>query len=288
MNIFEFMQRFDTFKKIDDFLLRENIVSDQIICSCGNPMKRVYKTNKCRYFFRCIKKSCRKETSCYYGTIFENASLPFTKIMIILFLWTKKISIMKIVDITNISHKTVSSYIKQVESLICCSLDEEDCIIGGPGIMVQIDESKFGKRKYNRGHPVDGVWILGGVEITPERKIFLKVINNRNANTLVEIITSHVRTGSIIVTDCWRGYSRLGLFGYEHKTVNHSEVFVNEEGFHTNNIEGTWSSLKRNTSARNRTENLIKGKLFEYIWRRKNEGNIWNALIEAIRMGHIH
>ena len=35
--------------------------------------------------------------------------------------------------------------------------------IGEDGIIVEIDESKFGKRKYNRGHRVDGCWVLGGV-----------------------------------------------------------------------------------------------------------------------------
>ena len=39
--------------------------------------------------------------------------------------------------------------------------------IGGIGIVVEIDESKFGKRKHNCGHKVDGVWVVGMVEITP-------------------------------------------------------------------------------------------------------------------------
>ena len=34
--------------------------------------------------------------------------------------------------------------------------------IGGPGKRVQIDESKFGKRKKNRGHGVEGQWVFGG------------------------------------------------------------------------------------------------------------------------------
>lgn len=46
-------------------------------------------------------------------------------------------------------------------------------MIGGPGVIVEVDESKFGKRKYNKGHKVPGVWVFGGVERTLERKCFL-------------------------------------------------------------------------------------------------------------------
>ena len=29
---------------------------------------------------------------------------------------------------------------------------------------MQIDENKFGKRKYHRGHHVEGQWVFGGKE----------------------------------------------------------------------------------------------------------------------------
>ena len=36
--------------------------------------------------------------------------------------------------------------------------------IGGPIKTIEIDDSVFGRRKYNRGHPVKGQWVFGGVE----------------------------------------------------------------------------------------------------------------------------
>jgi hypothetical protein len=36
--------------------------------------------------------------------------------------------------------------------------------IGGPRKTAEIDETKFGQRKYNRGHAVKGQWVFGGVE----------------------------------------------------------------------------------------------------------------------------
>ena len=45
-------------------------------------------------------------------------------------------------------------------------VQDEKQKIGGPGIIVEMDESKFGHRKYNRGHRVESPWVVGGVERT--------------------------------------------------------------------------------------------------------------------------
>ena len=36
--------------------------------------------------------------------------------------------------------------------------------IGGDGVEVEIDESKFGRRKYHRGRYVEGHWVFGEAE----------------------------------------------------------------------------------------------------------------------------
>lgn len=112
--------------------------------------------------------------------------------------------------------------------------------LGGPGIVVEIDESKFGKNKHHRGHPVEGVWVVGGVERTPQRKCFLTTVPNRNAITMQTIVQRFVKQGSIIHTDFWASYNRIEEWGnYTHRAVNHSVGFINDEGVHTNTIEGT-------------------------------------------------
>jgi hypothetical protein len=35
---------------------------------------------------------------------------------------------------------------------------------GGSGVEVEIDESKFGRRKYYKGHRVEGQWVFGMFE----------------------------------------------------------------------------------------------------------------------------
>ncbi|KAG0434455.1 hypothetical protein DMUE_5174 [Dictyocoela muelleri] len=111
-------------------------------------------------------------------------------------------------------------------------------------IIVEIDESKFGKPKYNRGHKVNETWVLGGVERTEKRKIFLEVFDKINKDFLTEIIKKYVQKGSIIHTSMWRGYNDL-CNDFTHFTVNHSHEFVNKEnGAHTNLIKGTWHAVK--------------------------------------------
>ena len=64
--------------------------------------------------------------------------------------------------------------------------------IGGPGRIVEIDESKFGKRKYHRGRRVDGCWVLGAVLRSIEdghaEMIRLSIVHDRTRDTLQGLI----------------------------------------------------------------------------------------------------
>jgi transposase-like protein len=116
--------------------------------------------------------------------------------------------------------------------------------IGGPHKTVEIDERKFGRRKYHRGHHVKGQWVFGGVERGSGRK-FLVPVPDRTADILVAIIHDWIEPGTTVISDCWGAYHDLDSQGFTHRTVNHSIYFVDPDiGDHTNNIESMWRSIK--------------------------------------------
>jgi transposase-like protein len=161
-------------------------------------------------------------------------------------------------------------------------------MIGGEGIVVEIDESKLGKRKFHRGHRVDGVWLLGGVERTAEKRTFFAHVADRSSATLLTLIARYVHPGSIVYTDCWRGYEGIKReLGMMHFTVNHSEYFRDPvTGVHTNTIEGTWNGLKICINSRNRVRDGIEAHMGEFQWRREHKNDKWDAFINLLRDIH--
>ena len=148
------------------------------------------------------------------------------------------------------SPSTVSKYYTMFRNIITdAMLAMGDRKIGGAGTTVEIDESIFGKRKYNRGSVKGrGMWVLGGV-CRETGDVFLErcTNNRRDRPTLERIITTHVEKGTRIITDGWKAYAHLEELGYAWDWVNHSKNFVKPgtSDVHTEGIEGRWHCVKR-------------------------------------------
>jgi len=236
--------------------------------------------------FRC--HSCNTSKASYADTIFKGCKISKGHVLLLGYLFVCEIPLIKVSQMTGHCPKTVRYWHNLFRQAITFNLEatNDENKIGGDGVVIEIDESKFGKRKYNRGHRVEGVWVVGGRERTQEKRMFAVKVDDRSAETLLALIQRHVHPGSIIITDCWKGYKSDGLIelGMLHTTVNHSLHFVDPTtGAHTNGIEGTWSAMKVSIPKRKRTENDIEPCLFEYVWRRNNQGNLWASFIIAIK-----
>jgi ISXO2-like transposase domain len=266
------------------FLLHCEIFYSIEACpNCGSNVTLVNKS------YRCTNTICRKRISLYEGTIFSKSKLKCNEVMHIAYLWLAGCNNSTILNLIGHSTITITNFIALFRQLVTTSLDADDTIIGGEGIVVEIDESKFGKRKYNRGRRVEGVWIIGGVERTAQRLMFAEVVERRDAATLMEVISRHVAPGSIVHTDLWRGYTDISeVLDVEHRTVNHSLHFVNPvDGTHTNTIEGTWNGMKIKISSRKRSREGMEEHLFEFIWRRKHKDDLWGGFIQSLKTVHI-
>lgn len=262
----QFREMFPTEQATVNYLMNNNLFYTEHNCSeCGTQTKRYGNPDR----FVCNKRGCTKRgsrISVRIGTFFYKSHMSCLEILNLAHLWLCEVHVKSCILLTGHSSTTVCAYYAHFRQLVTSSLSEEDQVIGGEGVIVEIDETKLGKRKYNRGHRVDGVWVLVGIERNSGGKIFLVPVPNRSAETLRMVIASHVRPGSIVNTDLWRGYRNLEDLNLTHVTVNHSQSFVDPVTLScTNTAEGLNSGLKRKIPIRNRVKNEIRLHLGEYV-----------------------
>jgi transposase-like protein len=232
---------------------------------------------------RCTWAHCGKRFSLVEGTPFYNSHLPTLIVLKVLRMWCAKVSLCSIAELLGISRQTVSAVIKKLKTPLIRNYYSRLDKIGGKDIIVEIDESKFGKVKYHRGHRVKGVWVFGMVERTPARRIVFVPVNDRKRETLTNVLKKYVDEQSIIHSDCWRSYNELCNHFSAHKTVNHSENFVDPvTNTHTNTIEGNWCGVKSQTTITHRTKNFVELYLIRYILRRNYKDMMFEMLIKYL------
>ena len=163
----------------------------------------------------------------------------------------------------------------------------------------QVDESLFGKRKYNRGHMVNGSWVVGVCEEgqhADRKKLRMEVCPNRNQATLTPFILKYVRPGTWLAHDYWRGYADgtqgttdiLAAEGIRGMPVNHDKGFKEWSPKHrkwvnTNTIEGNWNAVIAKVPKRHYRYDLLTPHLREVEWDRQFGDDLWTAWWTALQ-----
>jgi hypothetical protein len=111
--------------------------------------------------------------------------------------------------LTGHSSKAFPEFYEHFRKLVASAQEDKDQIIGGLGIIVEVDKPKMGKRKYHRGHIVNGVWAVAGIEPTEATKVFEVSVEDGSPNTLIGLLSKHVAVGSIFYANLWKGYSQI-------------------------------------------------------------------------------
>ena len=226
------------------------------------------------YCWRC--PGGRHYASVRSDSLLASKEFPLSKFIQLLWLYCNYSSVSQTAGILSMCPKKIRSMFKAIRQCMAEDMIDGSTMIGGPGEIVEIDDSKFGKRKYNRGRRVMGKWVLGGIQRGSGNCFLVECSDNRrDHNTLTSLIKQHVRRGTTIITDKWKGYVHLDRHGYNHFDVNHSRNFVDPvTGAHTNMVEGMWFHTKRNVKRGHgnvRTDsNSLSIALYEYMWQKKH------------------
>jgi transposase-like protein len=279
---------FDNEENAIMYLIENNYVNKYDKCMKCNSEMKLYIKEK---IYKCKNYKCRKSVSPFKGTIFSKMKLPTNIQVHLLYEFLKKTPPTVLSSSLEIDRKTITKYNKLFRSYLKDKqLYNKREKIGGRNEIVEIDEYKLAKRKYNKGHRVEGVWIIGGIQRSrlktkiqnENKKMFLLPIKERNIENIDKIIEKYVKKGTTIYTDCWKGYNNLKNIGYKHKTVNHSKHFKDPEtGVHTNTIEGTWNGFKHSMPPTNRNKKNINLHIKEFLWRKKHrERNMWTQFLK--------
>lgn len=275
-----------------EWLAKRRLIKNTAKCdNCDNFMRIMKNKNtKLGYLWTC-KRPCRNLKSILYDSFFSESKLGPAIILNYMYLWTIQSTQEQNCLELNINKNTAVEWSKDIREICMVRMIDETETIGGLDenqnpIVVEIDESIFFKRKYNRGRLRSAQWVFGAVERN-SKKCFLVPVENRTKETLLEIIRQRIRPGTRIISDGWRAYRDLVNDGnYEYSFVIHEDNFVspNDPSIHTQNIENLWLHAKRLLRKQfGTTEELLLGYLYEFMFRnRYSKENLFGKLLTTV------
>jgi hypothetical protein len=140
------------------FLEDVGLIRSKVTCNfCGRDITWCADPKRRSFRWRCRRRSvvvCSESKSIKHGSWFHHSNLTFQEVLLLTYIMyhtpanaTKHehgFSPTTLADWGQFCRETMLVYMER------CSE------IGGPNNTVEIDESKIGKRKYGRGHPVKG------------------------------------------------------------------------------------------------------------------------------------
>ena len=211
----------------------------------------------------------RKRQKCGYkisdrtGTFLEKSHLAPWQVLLFANSWVRKHFSQETLKINlDMSYKTITDWRSFCSEVTLSWQENLQEVLGGPGIVVEIDETVIVKRKYHKGRLLKEIWVFGGIERESKKCFAVELLAGfnlaelprddrvkrlpRDTDTLLPIIQRFIRPGSIIYSDGWGAYHSLSNNGYTHKTVIHEENFIDpkDRNVHTQTVERMWKDLK--------------------------------------------
>ncbi|XP_076057630.1 male abnormal protein mab-31-like isoform X2 [Oratosquilla oratoria] len=235
------------------------------------------------------KKQCTYSVSDYKGTFLERSHIQPWQLVCFINKWVLK----------NFSHEdairdlqfstATSVHWRSFCSEVCEEWYNHQEPIGGPGIVVEIDETLISRRHANVGKNLSQVRMFGGIERESKKRVLVPLVDpegeERDIETLVPIIRHFIRQGSVIVSGSRRAYTNLGDIGYTHDAANHSKKIVasGDREVHTENIKRLWRDVKEWVLRPGIRPRYFRQYLARYIFLKQCYGKEIHAFLQAVR-----
>jgi transposase-like protein len=189
---------------------------------------------------------CRKPFTVTVGTVFEDSKIPLNKWLLGFRLMAgskKGISAHQLHRSLGITYKSAWFMAHRIRE----AMDIDSGPLGGPGIVVEADETFVGGKAKNRAtrSPAPKKPVMALVE--RDGRVASRHVANVTAKELRPLVVVKVDRASYLMTDEAAVYERMGREFSGHGTVNHgAKQYVRTGGFHhTNTVENFFSIFKR-------------------------------------------
>jgi transposase-like protein len=240
----QFLDQFPTEELCLDHIMRQRFGIEHECGSCGR-LAKFYRV-KARRSYAC--QWCGFQVFPTSGTPFDRTRTPLRDWFTVMFMFTTTrngVAAKRVQRELGVTYKTAWRMCHQIRAYMA-SLDSDDPL-GGPGEIVQLDETIVGGRVYGMPHDrrMDNKAVVLGM-LEKGGELITRVVPDRRRATLWPQICENVLPGTILHSDELASYRSLSLRGYRHQTVSHkNKEYVSKSGVTVNNLEGFWSMLKR-------------------------------------------
>ena len=197
---------------------------------------------------------------------FSKSRMTLQKWLLMMYLWARNYPLTDAAEEAGIDAGTAVDVFQWFREVCSTKLLQTPLVLGGAGVVVQIDESLFRHKpkaqvsfitavvwevttiiivawvyiyiyiylfytvQYHRGRRAQQEqWVFGMVDTSHQPALgYMEVVQRRDATTLLPIIQAHTAPGTIIHSDEWAAYRRVNTLPgiVGHNTVNHSLNFV--------------------------------------------------------------
>jgi len=214
-NHVEFEKRFSNLRACYEYLLKLKWPDGFKCIVCGHSAYWV----SYKHIYICTR--CEHQHSLTAGTIMHGTKKPITYWFKAMWWFTTRKSGVNATNLKDLlglgSYDTAWTWLHKLR---CCTIRKDREKLSG---IVEVDEFVLGGQKPGkRGRGAEGKTIvLAAVEKQGRRlgRIRLQVSQDYSSDSLMPFIEQNIESGSLIITDGWKGYNPIASDNYSHEKV---------------------------------------------------------------------